>query len=156
MASGGYRKPSQPAPASGPGRLSRRTDGGPGQKQRDLPNAGYGEGQDFSQIQSGAPLNLAPGALGPSASGPTGSPVDVVPFGSPSMRPGEPVTAGAPLGDGMGPEGLGLPSSAELQQQDAASLLNALPVWEYLANMPGSAPSTRAIVRRIKALVSGM
>lgn len=101
-------------------------------------------------------MALAEGALTPSASGGMPSmPVDVVPFGAPSQRADEPVTAGAPLGAGVGPEALGLPTSTQLQEEDAKTLMNALPVWEFLANMPGASPSTRAIVRKIKSMVSG-
>ena len=39
---GGYRKPEHPAPASGPGRLSKRTDGGPGQKLANYTGLDYG------------------------------------------------------------------------------------------------------------------
>jgi hypothetical protein len=38
---------------------------------------------------------------------PTGPPpTDVVPFGAPSQRPTEPVTAGLPMGAGPGPEAI--------------------------------------------------
>ena len=37
---GGYRRPTNPSPVSGPGALSRRTDGQ--QPTQDLPNAKYG------------------------------------------------------------------------------------------------------------------
>lgn len=112
MARGGYRKPSNPAPVSGPGRLSRRTDGGPAQNLAALPNAGYGEGQEFTQLQQGAPLAATP-APAPAGGGggmdvmailggapPVGPPT---PLSSPTERPDEPLTAGAPFGDGPGP-----------------------------------------------------
>lgn len=151
MPSGGYRKPSQPAPASGPGRLSRRTDGGPGQKIRDLPNAQYGEAKAYDEAQHGAPLALADGALTPSATGAPATPVDVIPFGAPSNLPGQPVTTGAALGPGAGPEILGLPSSADLEGQDLRALASYLPVLEWLGNRPNGMPSLRSLVRGIKA-----
>lgn len=101
-------------------------------------------------------MNLAPGALSaPSRGVPPGPPVGVIPFGSPTQRPGEPVTSGSPLGAGPGPESLGLPSSTQLQQQDAQSLAYAVSVWEHLANLPGSSLSTRAVVKRLKAMLAG-
>jgi hypothetical protein len=152
MPSGGYRKPSKPAPASGPGRLSRRTDGGPGQKQRDLPNAEYGEGAAFAEAQSGAALNLADGALTPSASAPAFQPpLEVTPFGAPTQMPGMPVTSGAALGAGPGLEALGLVSDEETYAEDRKKLVAYLPALEYIANGPNALPSMRALVRRIKA-----
>lgn len=151
MPSGGTRKPSQPAPVSGPGRLSRRTDGGPGQKMRDLPNAAYGEGAEFSNIQAGAPMALANGALTPSSGGAPSMPMDVVPFGAPSMNPGQPVTAGAAMGAGPGMEVLGLPSETP-EDQDRRRLLSYLPALEYIANQPNALPSLRTLVRQIKAV----
>lgn len=104
---GGYQAPAKPAPVSGPGELSQRTDGAPGQPVRDLPDAKYGEGKAFRSQEQGAPMAQAP-AL------PTVTPLD-----APSERPGEPVTAGAPLGPGAGPEALtpaAPPATGQLSQ----------------------------------------
>jgi len=89
---GGYRRPRDPAPVSGPGQLSRRTDGGPAQRVVDLPNAGYGENQAFTQVEQGAPM----AASAPPRPAP-------VPLTAPTQRPWEPVTSGNPLGPGPGP-----------------------------------------------------
>ena len=43
---GGYRKPENPAPSSGPGALSQRTDGGPAQGAKYIPGLPYGQGQE--------------------------------------------------------------------------------------------------------------
>jgi hypothetical protein len=59
---GGYRRPANPAPVSGPGQHSRRTDG----KQPVMQGAGngdYGDEQAMQQIQGGA-------AMGQAATGP--------------------------------------------------------------------------------------
>jgi len=151
MPSGGYRKPSAPAPASGPGRLSRRTDGGPGQKMRDLPNAGYGEAAAYSEAQSGAALNLADGALTPTAGSAPQSPVSVTPFGAPTANPDQPVTAGAPMGAGPGPEMLGLPTDTSAYTEDRKKMVAYLPALEYISNGPEALPSLRVLVRKIKA-----
>jgi hypothetical protein len=152
--SGGPRTPAHPAPASGPGRLSRRTDGGPGQVQRTLPNAGYGEQSAFMSAESGAPLALADGALSPSAGGAgmsPPSPMPVTPLNAPSQYPGQPVTNGSPLGPGAGIEALGLSTPQDLQNQDRQQLAQYLPVLEWLANSPTALPSLRSMVRKIKA-----
>lgn len=52
---GGYRKPETPAPVSGPGALSARTDGGPTQAPIYYPNTTYGQGGYLNQ-QSAAPM----------------------------------------------------------------------------------------------------
>lgn len=137
---GGKRTPAHPAAVSGPGALSRRTDGGPADTQamQSLPNAGYGEAQDFAEISGGAPA----------AGNPVPTP-QAIPMGAPTQRPDEPVTAGSPMGAGMGPQAAGI-ELRSLDQQDAAALKSQLPMLEYIANRPGSSPSLRALVRRAK------
>lgn len=112
MARGGYQRPTSPAPVSGPGALARRTDGGAAQPIRRLPNAGYGESAEYESLQQSAPLSAAPPVpTGSARSGGGGGDGGAALVGllDPTQRPGEPVTAGAPMGAGMGPEGLGLP-----------------------------------------------
>lgn len=101
---GGYQAPSNPAPVSGPGALSRRTDGGPAQQLRELPDAQYGEAATYRSLQQGAPLAQTPG---PDQAGQGSAPASdpfagVIPMDAPTMHPDEPVTAGAALGPGPG------------------------------------------------------
>lgn len=104
---GGARTPNNPAPVSGPGRLARRTDGGVGQQTTvPMTGMGYGENADFNDIQSAAPLAAAPTApnMRSRTSRPAGqSGAAAAPLFSPTQRPDEPVTAGAPFGPGAGP-----------------------------------------------------
>lgn len=90
---GGYRRPENPAPVSGPGKFSQRTDGGPEQPMRYVPGMPYGEGQELMDIQHGAPMAEAAGP-------------QMIPFHAPTERPDEPITHGAPIGAGPGPEAL--------------------------------------------------
>jgi len=53
---GGYRQPSNPAPVSGPGALSQRTDG---QGARYMSGGQYGEGQELMELQTSAPMSKA-------------------------------------------------------------------------------------------------
>lgn len=153
---GGYRAPAKPAAVSGPGRLSKRTDGGPTQKIRDIPSQSYGDASQFKSLEQAAPMAGTPPT--PSApSGPTGggTPVDVTPLNAPTNRPNEPVTAGSPMGAGPGLESLGLiPQEDQVRMQDAAQLAQYLPVLEFNANLPGSTPSMRAMVRRLKGMLA--
>lgn|SRR5512139_442010 len=135
--------------ASGPGALSRRTDTGPAQKMRDLPEADYGENATYKDLQKGAAL----GQTNPNAGAEEsfqGNPAaaNVIPFGAPTQDPDTPVTAGAAAGAGPGPEALGLVSHA---QQDMDAQIRNLPVLEYMANQEGAPWALRQAVRRIKA-----
>ena len=148
---GGYRRPTNPAPVSGPGALSRRTDGK--QPVMDLPNAGYGEQADFHAIQSGAPLAQAPGV--PSAPTPAGGPPSLTPLDAPTARPGEPVTAGAPMGPGPGPESLGLPDPNADTPADLQRLRAYLPAFIEMAARPDASQSFRAAVKTMVARLRG-
>lgn len=137
---GGYRRPSSPAPTSGPGAISRRTDTGPAQQIRRLPNAGYGQSEQFVNLQKDAPLAqqpiAAPPSAPPSAGGgpPPGAAATQaqnlaqppVPFGGASQRPNEPVTAGAAAGPGPGPEVLGTPAPQGQTFQTALQTLQSM------------------------------
>lgn len=102
MPSGGYRKPANPAAVSGPGALSRRTDGGP-QSIQPIPASGqYGERKAMQELQASAPMAGNPI--------PTPRPQMPVPgLFDQTQNPSEPVTAGNPLGPGPGPDALNLP-----------------------------------------------
>jgi hypothetical protein len=101
---GGYRQPSNPAPVSGPGALSKRTDGGAvegmTQPAKYMAGLGYGKGGNMEQ-QTGAPIqgNDIPAMPMPNVS-----------LSQPSMRPEEPVTAGIDMGPGPGTEALKIPN----------------------------------------------
>lgn len=96
---GGYQRPRNPAPVSGPGALSRRTDGGPGETPKQaaqyLSGQNYGDSKELNELATSAPL---------AAAGPM-----VVALDAPTQRPNEPVTAGVDVGPGPGPEVLGGP-----------------------------------------------
>jgi hypothetical protein len=136
-------------PVSGPGKFSQRTDKQPMQS---LNNADYGEQKAYKQLQQDAPMASQPSV-------PAGQGMDfsslfgnaasrVIPLGQESGMPNTPVTDGAALGPGAGPEALGLgPADA----QTAAKLQAWLPALEFMANKPDSSSAARALVRRLKA-----
>lgn len=146
---GGYRQPAEPAAVSGPGALSQRTDGGPGASQpaSQLPNAKYGEQQEFQALQAAAPMAAAPGIPAPPGMemGP-----EAVPFSAPTQRPAEPITSGANAGPGPGLDSLGL---AQRDPNDAsmADLRNALPALELLAQSPYATHEFRQYVRLLRS-----
>jgi len=109
---GGYRQPNNPAPVSGPGAMSQRTDGGategmsaPMQTQapKYMPGLGYGKGGENMANQEAEPLAGNPVApMTPPA----------VPLSAPTQRPEEPITAGVDFGPGPGSEAVQIPNMA--------------------------------------------
>lgn len=129
---GGYRAPANPAPVSGPGALSQRTDGQPAMQ---LPDAAYGEQAEFQAIQGGAPMMRASGPPPPGLLEPT-------------QRPDEPVTSGAALGPGPGPEALQDRDSA---LREMSGLGRYMPMMEKMAARDDAPRAFRALVQYVKA-----
>lgn len=112
---GGYRKPAHPAPVSGPGKHARRTDGGPAQVLSAAPDQAYGDKKAQLDAQRIAPMaGTAPmpraASPAPSGSPASGGGAPITPFGAPTARPNEPITAGVDIGAGPGSSALALPS----------------------------------------------
>lgn len=140
---GGYRRPSNPAATSGPGRFSRRTDGR--QPVRDLSNAAYGENQEFREIQQGAQMaasgeQVASAATFDPAALPTG-------FGAPSEFPDMPITAGVDMGAGPGSDVLGLPAQGNEVEDLRRRYGHLLPFLIRKADHPSSSQEFRDQVR---------
>jgi hypothetical protein len=106
MARGGYRQPNNPAPVSGPGALSARTDGGATegmtQPQQQYTGFGYGENGATNTMQGEAAMAGNPFSM-----------AGIVPLNAPTERPDEPITSGINQGEGPGTEAMrGLPNQA--------------------------------------------
>ena len=137
--SGGYKKPSNPAPVSGPGALSQRTDGGPTQAARYMPGLEQGQGQVNMANQMAAPLagtQSVPDAM------PALPPL--IPLTEKTQRPQEAQSLGMPFGDTPGPEILNLPNPIQTQYVSAksvidevASAVDASPMMKYLSQRTG-------------------
>ncbi len=86
---GGYRQPSNPAPVSGPGALSQRTDGGAvegmTQPVQSYTGGVYGNNKSMRDQQEGADLYAAPTSPTPR----------VVPMDAPTEFPDQPDSHGA-------------------------------------------------------------
>lgn len=101
------------AGASGPGKFSKRTD---------LPSTGYGEGVETAAIQRGAPMAKTPNVnpMSLSEQGMAPSQLErVTPLYAPTERSNEPITAGIPMGEGPGPEALGVRPVVQEKLSDA-------------------------------------
>jgi len=154
----------KPAMTSGPGALSRRTDGGPASKQAQryisgMPN--YGDGQELANLQASAPMAQAQSAkpmpqaaiaaaaaqggqsaMPQPAQGPQVTPLDV-----PSQMPNQPVTNGADAGPGADSSALILPKPTDQRQQEVTALVaRYLPDLQAATNIPGVPDSYRKFV----------
>jgi hypothetical protein len=87
---GGYRKPTNPAVASGPGALSQRTDGSPSQPATYISGLPQGQGQATFDQQVAAPMYKTPQveAVGIGA-------FDVTPITADSKFPDENIMTGS-------------------------------------------------------------
>ncbi len=107
------------AGAAGPGKFSVRSDG------MQLPSAAYGEGVETQAIKSGAPMARTPDVRGMPASEvrQAAAQTPITPLFAPSQRPDEPITSGIPMGDGPGPEVLGVMQRPEALSAVLAQML---------------------------------
>ena len=118
MAAGGYQQPSNPAPISGPGAMSQRTDGGPTQAAMYMSGLPYGQGQAQMQQQTSAPMAGNPVASAQVSAGSAEQAPQMPPtigMFEPTQRPDEPITAGMDFGPGPDSSVLGMPN---LPKQD--------------------------------------
>lgn len=106
------------AGVSGPGKFSKRTDG------MSFQSTEYGSGVENTANKAGAPLATTPDVRATSRSEMGMAPSQMQPVTSlyaPSQRPDEPITSGIAMGEGPGPEVLGMNSGVP-----AESLSNIL------------------------------
>lgn len=143
---GGYRRPSSPAPVSGPGAHSQRTDRGP--KQHEVTGLPYGEGQAFEQTQSAAPLSAPQGAPG-STPAPMAMPT---PLTEASQNGSEPVTAGADAGAGVSAADIGLGRSPD--EDLRAKFGPMLPMLRRMADSQYATDAFKAQVRSLEARIT--
>ena len=135
------------AGVSGPGKFSKRTDG------LSFQSTEYGSGVENTANKAGAPLARTPDVRPTSRSEMGMAPSQtraVTPLFAPSQRPDEPVTAGIAMGDGPGPEVLGINNNLDTQE-DKDRMLSYLPALEVVAASPNSSQAFRNYVRQLRA-----
>ena len=136
------------ADVAGPGQFSKRTDKAVAEANRSLPNAGYGEQQEYQTQEGGAKMAQTHDVTGMNFGDLFGDASSrVTPFGDPTAQPDVPVTAGAASGPGAGPEALNL---SDQQSEDLQKLQNWMPVLEFMANQPGASWAMRNVIREVK------
>lgn len=133
-------QPASPAPVGLPGALSRRTDGGPADRQpvRSVSGLPYGEGQQFEQIQAGAPMERDPSPK-PQAVG----------LFAPTQRPGEPVTSGIDSGPGVGSAAV-QPQQTDTQSRDMQMIQKYLPALRRVAASEDAPLAFRSFVKSLE------
>lgn len=104
-----------------------------GQGRAQLPNAGYGEQQEFQEIQAGAPMAQA-------------APVDasgLTPLDAPTQYPGQDVTTGATLED---PD-----TQRNAVGNDLRNAREAVRYLKVIASMPDAPAALRQFVRQAES-----
>lgn len=145
---GGYRRPSNPAPVSGPGKLSRRTDGGPSSKSavqgvREMSGGGkYGERKALEEAQAGAPMQGNPIQVQTPAMAAMPSREPAVGLFDPTQRPNEPVTSGLSVGPGRTPQ----PQMAGNYDM----IIKYMPALELMASQDDAPEPFKALVQYVK------
>jgi hypothetical protein len=151
---GGYRKPETPAPVSGPGKLSRRTDGGPTdmkQNQVEITGMGYGENKEMNEIQAQAPLAAAPSVpTAPMEMNITSSAPAPIPLSAPTERPSEPVTTGMDFGPGNGSEMIAVPKQT-LDENDRQRALAVMGILQQSAKSPYVTEGTMNLIAALRS-----
>ncbi len=135
------------AGVSGPGKFSKRTDG------LSFQSTEYGSGVENAANKAGAPLARTEDVRGARASDvrEAAAQAPVTPLYAPTQRPEEPITAGIPMGEGPGPEVLGINQPSADTDADRQRMLSYLPALEALAQSPASSQSFRNYVRLLRA-----
>ena len=135
------------AGTSGPGKFSKRTDG------LEFKSDTYGSGVENAANKAGAPLARTEDVRGARASDvrEAAAQAPVTPLYAPTQRPEEPITAGIPMGEGPGPEVLGINQPSADTDADRQRMLSYLPALEALAQSPASSQSFRNYVRLLRA-----
>lgn len=142
---GGHRTPAKPASASGPGRYSQRTDGGPVQKLRKMTGGDYGFNQEMMDLQRSAPMGGTPAASQTAASAPM--PIDgsgLTPLSAPTAQPS--VGLMDNLAQFQQPQ-----SQTAIDDATRARMQSYLPELLRLASQPGASEATRQFVRQLRA-----
>jgi len=153
MVAGGYQKPNNPAPASGPGALSKRTDGGPTQAPKYISGMPYKQGGELFNQQSGAAM--------------AGDPVPVPPVQSPvnpmeSMMSGLtpldaesmddlPISDGVDIGRGRGSSALPARLTSPINQDENVALIKRyLPDLMNATRLQGTPDSYKQFINYLK------
>jgi hypothetical protein len=143
---GGYRKPGKPAPVSGPGALSRRTDG------RVAEGFAYGMNKQINEQAAGAPMAKAPTFnAGSARMGEVRSLAPITPITAETMDVNDPITNGVPVGPGANSIP-GMPSGPT-EDPDINMIRDYYPMLEFWASQPGTSQATKDYVQYLRTII---
>lgn len=127
-------------------------NGQSGQPKRYISGMPYGQGQALMQQQAGAPMQQGPQAPAPAISQASlASLPQVTPLTEPTQMPEQPITHGAPVGEGPNTvPGLPQPESDDPDIQMAREYYPLLQFW---ASQPGASQSTKDYVLHLGTLI---
>lgn len=124
-----------------------------GGRRSGTPGKAYGNRTDLNMVhapQTGLETAAAGGVQAPSpvstppAEAPGVHPDSVLPLDAPTQRPQEPVTAGMPLGPGVGP--------TNQVRADLVGMSKYLPLLKFLANNPDTPQSVVAFYNHLSSM----
>lgn len=140
------------APQNNPANVSALGGNGQsGQPKRYISGMPYGQGQALMQQQAGAPMQQAPQTPSGGGQMSLASLPQATPLSAPTERPGEPITHGAPIGEGPNMvEGLPKPESNDPDVQMAREYYPLLQFW---ASQPGASQGTKDYVLHLGTLI---
>jgi hypothetical protein len=113
----------------------------------------YGEGKEMQEIQQGASMANSGAKTPKSAAANASRPMRQAPdLMAPTDNPAEPITAGAPVGPGGGPEMLsgGMGTIQDAADSDAQDLKRYLPSLMRMANQADAPKSFVKFVQRLR------
>lgn len=116
---------------------------------------GIDNAEDFVAQQGSAPMNKS-GVDVPTGRGGAGAPVmpEITPLTAPTSYPNEPVSNGAPMGPGAGPEVLSTPSILNMQNnEDIQRIAAYLPIYARIAEQPTTSNATRNFYRWLRSQI---
>lgn len=129
-------------------------NGGQGQPARYAAGMNYGEGQEFYDLQTAAPMSKSGPTTAPAARANAAMNISepVIPLGAPTQRPNEPITTGVDSGAGPGSEILTSPAAVAAQNNDDLARLAAImPVYARIAESPYASNATRNFYRYLRS-----
>lgn len=125
---------------SGPGKFAKRTD-------LEYKPEAYGEGVQYAAEKAGAPLAKSGGVSLSNAPQVPNGPAQVTGLYEPTARPNEPITHGVDVGAGAGSEALSMRGPDDTNFR--ASMMQYLPVLNFVSDQPNTSPETRAAIRQL-------
>lgn len=127
-------------------------NGQSGQPKRYISGMPYGQGQALMQQQAGAPMQQGPQPSAPAASQASLAAFpQATPITAPTEMPDQPITYGAPVGEG--PNSIPNLPKPETNDPDIQMAREYYPLLQFWASQPGASQSTKDYVLHLGTLI---